>query len=95
MSQESKKKHGESGVSNAKNMSFRNGGRPSNLSMKTGATSHPRMGGARMLHTMELAQLLPGFNPGHRLENAMDATISHLADWHSNTRYGREWKEWA
>lgn len=95
MSQEGKKKRGESGQSNAKNISFRNGGRPSNLSVKIGASDHPRLAGAAMLHTLELAQRLPGFNPSPRMERAVDAVIDHLVARHRNTRYGREWEGYA
>lgn len=92
MSAEGRKKRGESGKSNAENIAFRNGGRPSNLSVKTGATTHPRLAGAALLHTVELAQFLPGYNPSDRMERAMDEVIDHLAARHGNTRYGKDWR---
>lgn len=93
MSAEGKKKRGEAGVSNAKNIPFRYGGSKCDLSIRTGSTTHPRMAGAALLHAMELARLLPGFNPSDRLYRATDATIDHLSQWHERTRYAREWLE--
>jgi hypothetical protein len=80
MSAEGKKKHGESGVSNAKNIPFRYGGHPSNLSLATGATSHPRLGGSRFLQAMILGARLPGFAPSDRMYRAADAVIDYLEE---------------
>lgn len=82
MSAESKKKRGESGVSNAKNIAFRNGGKPSNLSLYVGATTHPRLGGSRFLQAMILGATLPGFAPSDRMYRAADANIDHQERWH-------------
>lgn len=91
MSAEGKKKRGEAGVSNARNIPFRYGGSKCDLSTRIGATTHPRMAGAALLHAMELAQMLPGFNPSDRLMRATDEAIEHVTARHIQTRYGREW----
>lgn len=79
MSAEGKKKRGESGQSNAKNIPFRNGGRPCNYSTHLGATTHPRLGGALFLSAMALAARLPGFNPSQRMLNAADLCMDHCS----------------
>lgn len=87
MSSESKKKHGESGVSNAKNIAFRYGGHKCNLSTAYGATTHPRLGGSRFLHAMILGATLPGFHPSDRMYRAADATIDYLEGARTKTGY--------
>lgn len=77
MSAEGKKKRGVSGVSNARNIPFRYGGRPSNLSTAIGHTVHPRLGGSRFLNAMILGALLPGFFASERAYNAADACMDH------------------
>lgn len=72
MSAEGKKKRGISGATNAKSIAFRYGGKPSNLSLKHGHTTHPRLGGSKMFYAMVLGALLPGFNPSDRLVRAAD-----------------------
>ena len=92
MSAEGKKKRGESGKSNAKNIAFRYGGKPCDFNTRIGATRHPRLAGAKLLHAMELAALLPDFNPSERLLKATDETIEHIEKQHSATSTAREWK---
>lgn len=94
MSAESKKKHGESGVSNAKNIPFRYGGRPSNLSTAIGATTHPRLGGSRFLYAMILGATLPGFAPSDRMYRAADATIDWIDAANDHRReYNIDWSK--
>lgn len=93
MSAEGKKKRGESGKSNAKNIAFRYGGKPCDYSTRVGATRHPRLAGARLLHAMELAALLPGFSPSERLVKATDETIEHIGSLHRDTTTARAWSE--
>jgi hypothetical protein len=93
MSSEGKKKRGEAGVSNARNIAFRYGGSKCDLSTKIGSTQHPRLAGAKLLHTTEFAQILPYFNPSDRLMKAVDATIDHLTLNHSRTVYARDWQD--
>lgn len=93
MSAEGKKKRGEAGQSNAKNIAFRYGGSRCDLSLRVGSTTHPRMAGAKLLHVMEFARLLPAFNPSERLMKAVDATIDHLIANHSKTASARDWQE--
>lgn len=92
MSAEGKKKRGEAGMSNAKNIAFRYGGSKCDLSLRIGHTTHPRLAGARLLHAMELAALLPNFNPSERLVKATDETISHIEKLHADTGTARVWK---
>ncbi|WP_394890385.1 hypothetical protein ACG873_03120 [Mesorhizobium sp. AaZ16] len=75
MSGEGKKKRGLAGVSNAQNIAFRYGGRPSNFSLAIGHTTHPRLGGSLFLNAMILGQMLPGFKPSERMVRAADACI--------------------
>lgn len=75
MSADGKKKRGISGVSNAQNIAFRYGGRPSNFSLAIGHTTHPRLGGSLFLNAMILGQMLPGFNPSERMVKAADGCI--------------------
>lgn len=77
MSAEGKKKRGEAGQSNAKNIPFRNGGKPCNYSTHTGATTHPRLGGAKFLTAMALGAMLPGFRASDRMYRAADACLDH------------------
>lgn len=72
MSAEGKKKRGEAGMSNAANIAFRGGGSKCNLSTHHGATTHPRLGGAKFLTAMALGAMLPGFKPSHRMMQAAD-----------------------
>lgn len=73
MSAEGKKKHGTSGVSNAKNIAFRYGGKPSNLSIATGRAQ--RFGGSRFLNAVRLGMMLPGYVMSTRAENAGEEII--------------------
>ena len=93
MSAEGKKKRGEAGQSNAKNIAFRYGGSKCDLSTRLGHTTHPRLAGSKLLHAMVLGQMLPGFNPSERLVRAVDATIEHLWLSHTNTATARDWRE--
>jgi hypothetical protein len=79
MSAEGKKKRGESGQSNAKTIAFRYGGKPSDLSLRIGSTTHPRMGGSRMLNALGLAYQVFGYEPSERLLRAADEVIDHIA----------------
>lgn len=79
MSSEGKKKRGESGQANAKNNAFRSGGKPFDPSLRVGATSHPRMGGSRMLNALGLAYQVYGYEPSERLLRAADAVMDHIA----------------
>lgn len=79
MSAEGKKKRGESGQANAKNIPFRNGGRACDLSLRIGSTVHPRMGGSRMLHTLGFVYQVFGYEPSERLLRAADEVIDHIA----------------
>ncbi len=78
MSAEGKKKRGESGQANAKNIAFRNGGKVCDLSLRVGSTNHPRMGGAKMLNALRLAWEIFGHEPSERLLRAADAVIDHI-----------------
>jgi hypothetical protein len=62
VSAEGKKKRGESGQSNAKNISFRYGGSKCDFSTRIGTPIHPRKAGARFLSAMALGAMLPGFD---------------------------------
>lgn len=95
MSAEGKKKRGEAGQSNAKNIPFRYHGYPRGYTVSTaiGRSDHPRMGGARFLHAMELAARLPGFAASHRMIQAADAVIDYIAAQHSRSRTAREWRD--
>ena len=84
MSAEGKKKRGEAGQSNAKNIAFRNGGSKCNLSTHHGATTHPRLGGAKFLTAMVMGVVLQkqGF-AGHfsdRAVRAADACLDHCSN---------------
>lgn len=93
MSAEGKKKRGEAGMSNAKNIAFRYGGSRCDLSTRIGACTHPRLAGAALLHAMELAAILPGFRASDRLMRAADAAIDHIAINHAGTVTARDWRE--
>lgn len=77
MSAEGKKKRGEAGQSNAKNIAFRNGGSKCNLSTHHGRTDHPRKAGALFLSAMALGAFLPGFNPTGSMLKAADLCMDH------------------
>lgn len=79
MSAEGKKKRGEAGQSHAKSIPFRNGGSKCNFSTHTGATTHPRLGGAKFLSAMALGAILPNFNPSDRAIRAADACMDHCS----------------
>lgn len=94
MSAEGKKKRGVSGQTNAKNIPFRYKGYPRGYTLSTniGRTNHPRMAGARLLHAMEFAVLLPGFNPSDHLVRVTDVVIEHITQRHPDTKYARQWE---
>lgn len=85
MSSEGKKKRGAAGMSNAQNVPFRYGGAKCNLSTRHGATTHPRLGGARFLSAMALGAILPGFNPSDRALRAADKCMDHCT--HTDVRF--------
>jgi len=60
MSAEGKKKHGASGVSNAKNIPFRYGGKACDYSeaRRPGAAGHPRWYGSRLVQAFTLGAVL-------------------------------------
>ena len=60
MSAEGKKKHGMSGMSNAKNIPFRYGGSHCDYSenRRPGAAAHPRWAGSRLVQAFTLGALL-------------------------------------
>lgn len=58
MSAEGKKKRGESGLSNAKTIPFRYGGRPCNYDTKTYRSNHPRGAGSRLVSTVLFGSFL-------------------------------------
>lgn len=100
MSAEGKKKRGISGQANARNIPFRYHGYPHkiagtnwnySLSTALGATDHPRMAGSKLLHAMNLARRLPGFQASDRLYRATDAAIEHIERKHPNTSTARDW----
>jgi len=62
MSSEGKKKRGEAGQSNAKNIAFRYGGSGCDLSQRIGSTSHPRLGGSKFLNAMKIGAMLNGMD---------------------------------
>lgn len=95
MSAEGKKKRGISGMTNAKNIPFRYHGYPKSYTLSTalGRSDHPRMAGAKLLHTLEWARLVPGFQASDRMLRAVDATIDHILSRHPDTATAREWRE--
>ena len=95
MSAEGKKKRGVSGATNAKNIPFRYHGYPRGYTLSTaiGRSDHPRMAGAKLLHTMAFARLLPGFRASDLCFRAVDATIDHITLRHPDTKTAREWSE--
>lgn len=73
MSAEGKKKRGESGLSNAKNIPFRYGGRPCNYSVRIGgARFHPTGAGSRLVNACRLSLAL-----GYSLSDFLDRTASN------------------
>jgi len=79
MSAEGRKKRGEAGVTNAKNVPFRYGGSPCNYSTHHGRTDHPRKAGALFLSAMALGAMLPRFNPTHSMIRAADLCMDHCS----------------
>jgi len=77
MSAEGKKKRGESGIANARNIAFRYGGSKCDLSLRVGSTNHPRLAGARFLSAMALGAGLPGFIATARAYKALDEAIDN------------------
>lgn len=78
MSGESKKKRGESGKSNAKNIAFRYGGSRCDFSTKIGHTTHPRLGGSKFLNAMKLGEVVgyvEGKEPSDRAYKAADENM--------------------
>lgn len=93
MSSEGKKKRGEAGQSNAKNIAFRYGGSKCDLSTRVGSTTHPRMAGAALVHAMSLGAIIPHFHPSDRLLKATDAAIDHILINHSGSSTAQIWSE--
>jgi hypothetical protein len=60
MSAEGKKKRGESGQSNAKNIAFRYGGSHCDYSIgrRPGAEAHPRWNGSKLVQAFQLGAML-------------------------------------
>lgn len=77
MSAEGKKKRGESGQSNAKNIPFRYGGSKCNFSTAIGNTNHPRGAGSKLVQAMMLGAHLPGFFASERLLKHTDAAMAN------------------
>lgn len=75
MSTESKKKRGESGVSNAKNIPFRYHGYPRGYTLSTARGGSNRFAGSRFLNAMILGAMLPGFFASDRMYKAADAAM--------------------
>lgn len=86
MSAEGKKKRGISGQSNARNIPFRYGGKPSNLSTRIGGTNHPRLGGSKFLYAMIFGRYLPNFTASDRAFKAADEVIIYLEDRYCGPR---------
>lgn len=84
MSAEGKKKRGESGVGNAKNIPFRYKGFPKGYTLSTTIGRANRFGGSRFLNAMRLGAALPHFQASQFMYDAADAfmdtcsTISKL-----------------
>lgn len=77
MSAEGKKKRGEAGQSNAKNIPFRYGGRPCNYSTKIGNPTWSLCGaGSRLVQAMALGVHLPNFAPSDYLLRKTDAAMA-------------------
>lgn len=72
-----KKKRGESGVSNAKNIAFRYGGSPCNFDLSHRRSDHPRGAGSLLVRAMNLAVKLPGFEPSAILVKRTDAAMAN------------------
>jgi hypothetical protein len=51
---------------------------PSDTVSRVGSTSHPRLGGSRMLNALRLAWEVHGFEPSDRLLRAADLVIDHI-----------------
>ncbi len=85
MSAEGKKKRGEAGMSNAKNIPFRYHGYPKGytLSTNTYTTTHPRLGGSRMVNAMRLGAMIGGvgYNPSDRAYRAVDEAMDHCISY--------------
>lgn len=62
-------------------------------SLRSSRSSHSRMAGARLLHAVTFARLLPGFHMTDSMLRAVDATIEHIVSRHPNTPTGRAWLE--
>lgn len=77
MSAEGKKKRGESGVSNAKNIAFRYGGSHCNFDTKTYRSDHPRGAGSLLVRAMNLGVKLPGFFANPVLIKRTDAAMAN------------------
>lgn len=77
MSAEGKKKRGESGMSNAKNIPFRYHGYPRNYTLSTalGRPQHPRGAGSLLVRAMNLGVKLGGFAPSQRLLNMTEEAM--------------------
>lgn len=78
MSAEGKKKRGEAGVSNAKNIPFRYGGSKCNYSLTIGNPAwSPRGAGSKLVQAMALGSICPNFNPSDHLLRKTDAAMEH------------------
>lgn len=75
MSAEGKKKRGESGVSNAKNIAFRYGGSPCDFSTTIRRTSSPYGAGSRLVQALRVGAML-GHYPSGPLMTKADAAMS-------------------
>mgnify|MGYP001561472333 CR=1 FL=1 len=84
MSSESKKKRGESGVSNAASTPFRgNGRRPARyFDNSLGVSYHPCGAGSALVNAMRLGCILPGFDPSQRLLDMTDAAMARCTSPH-------------
>lgn len=79
MSAEGKKKRGEAGVSNAKNIPFRYGGSRCDFSTRIGNSSHPRGAGSRLVQAMKLGVMLPNFFASERLFRMTDMAMERCS----------------
>ena len=76
-------KRGESGKSHAASISFRNGGRPCNLSSVHGNPGFsPRGAGSLLVQAMTLAVHLPNFNPSEQLLRKTDEAMKNCTSPH-------------
>lgn len=82
MSAEGKKKRGESGLSNAKNIPFRYGGSKCDYSTHHGRTTSPYGAGSALINALRIGLLFPNEGLSAKMLRTADAAMGRCTSPH-------------